>query len=121
MLEADAVVCATGYRPGDVTTLLGDAASICRRDDAGRPLVARDYRLLTTPDSGAAVYVQGGVTEHTHGITSSLLSNNAVRAQEILDSLLSRITAARAGEAGAAPADSNGRSTYAHAAVGVVG
>lgn len=121
VLEADAVVCATGYRPGDVTTLLGDAASICRRDDAGRPLVARDYRLLTTPDSGAAVYVQGGVTEHTHGITSSLLSNNAVRAQEILDSLLSRITAARAGEAGAAPADSNGRSTYAHAAVGVVG
>jgi L-ornithine N5-oxygenase len=34
----------------------------------------------------AAVYLQGG-TEHTHGISSSLLSNTAVRAGEILASI----------------------------------
>ncbi|MEV0505808.1 L-lysine 6-monooxygenase, partial [Streptomyces spectabilis] len=37
----------------------------------------------------AAVYLQGG-TEHTHGLTSTLLSNTAVRAGEIRDSLLAR-------------------------------
>lgn len=87
VLDADAVVCATGYRHGDVTALLGDTASMLRRDEEGRPLVARDYRLLTEPACGAALYVQGGATEHSHGITSSLLSNNAVRSKEILDSI----------------------------------
>ncbi|MGW9476834.1 lysine N(6)-hydroxylase/L-ornithine N(5)-oxygenase family protein [Saccharomonospora azurea] len=90
VLDADVVVCATGYRPGDVTALFGDAAAVFRRDDEGRPLVARDYRMLTDLGGDAAVYVQGGATEHSHGITSSLLSNNAVRSQEILDSVLRR-------------------------------
>lgn len=121
VLDADALVCATGYRPSEVTTLLGDAASICRRDDEGRPLVARDYRLLTTPDSGAAVYVQGGSTEHTHGITSSLLSNNAVRAQEILDSVVARVSETKGGEPGPGTTDSEGRSAYAHEIVGMAG
>jgi L-ornithine N5-oxygenase len=35
------------------------------------------------------IYLQGG-TEHTHGITSALLSNTAIRVGEILDSLLDR-------------------------------
>ncbi|WP_007024388.1 hypothetical protein [Saccharomonospora iraqiensis] len=38
----------------------------------------------------AGICVQGGEVEHTHGITASLLSNNAVRSGEILESLLTR-------------------------------
>jgi len=35
------------------------------------------------------IYLQGG-TEHSHGITSSLLSNTAVRVGEILASIVDR-------------------------------
>lgn len=86
-LTADVIVYATGYRPGDPLALLGDLADSCVRDAHGRPAVQRDYRLTTTGDVTAGVYVQGGCTEHTHGITSSLLSNNAIRAGEILRSV----------------------------------
>ncbi|WP_329520308.1 lysine N(6)-hydroxylase/L-ornithine N(5)-oxygenase family protein [Spirillospora sp. NBC_01491] len=89
VLDSDVVVCATGYRPFDALGLLGPAAALCRRDGEGRPLVERDYRVSTGPSVTAGVYLQGG-TEHTHGITSSLLSNGAVRAGEILDSILAR-------------------------------
>ncbi|MFJ9931854.1 lysine N(6)-hydroxylase/L-ornithine N(5)-oxygenase family protein [Streptomyces virginiae] len=88
-LEADVVVFATGYRPADPLGLLGEVAGRCLRDDAGRVRVERDYRIATDPELRCGIYVQGG-TEHTHGITSSLLSNTAVRVGEILDSLLGR-------------------------------
>ncbi|MFJ6782789.1 lysine N(6)-hydroxylase/L-ornithine N(5)-oxygenase family protein [Streptomyces yangpuensis] len=88
-LDADVVVFATGYRPADPLGLLGDVAERCLRDDAGRVRVERDYRIATDPALRCGIYVQGG-TEHTHGITSSLLSNTAVRVGEILDSLLGR-------------------------------
>jgi L-ornithine N5-monooxygenase len=86
VLDADAVVCATGYRPADPLPLLGPLARHCRRDDLGRPAVERDYRLCTGPDLRCGIYLQGG-TEHSHGLTSSLLSNTAVRAGEILHSI----------------------------------
>ncbi|MFB7171713.1 lysine N(6)-hydroxylase/L-ornithine N(5)-oxygenase family protein [Streptomyces sp. NPDC056254] len=89
VLEADAVVFATGYRPADPLGLLGEVAGRCLRDEAGRVRVERDYRIATDPALRCGIYVQGG-TEHTHGITSSLLSNTAVRVGEILDSLLGR-------------------------------
>ncbi|WP_030843637.1 lysine N(6)-hydroxylase/L-ornithine N(5)-oxygenase family protein [Streptomyces sp. NRRL F-4474] len=88
-LDADVVVFATGYRPADPLGLLGEAAERCLRDDEGRVRVRRDYRIATDPALRCGIYVQGG-TEHTHGITSSLLSNTAVRVGEILDSLLGR-------------------------------
>ncbi|WP_046775781.1 lysine N(6)-hydroxylase/L-ornithine N(5)-oxygenase family protein [Streptomyces yangpuensis] len=88
-LDADVVVFATGYRPADPLDLLGDVAERCLRDDAGRVRVERDYRIATDAALRCGIYVQGG-TEHTHGITSSLLSNTAVRVGEILDSLLGR-------------------------------
>ncbi|TWP52434.1 lysine N(6)-hydroxylase/L-ornithine N(5)-oxygenase family protein [Lentzea tibetensis] len=89
VLDADVVVLATGYREADPTRLLGSLAATCTRDDAGRFAVARDYRLVTSLRGG--LYLQGG-TEHTHGITSSLLSNVAVRSGEILDSVLTNTT-----------------------------
>ncbi|WP_346051896.1 MULTISPECIES: lysine N(6)-hydroxylase/L-ornithine N(5)-oxygenase family protein [Amycolatopsis] len=88
VLDADLLVYATGYLPADPTPLLGELARECRRDEHGRLRVERDYRLVT-PGLGGAIYLQGG-TEHSHGITSSLLSNTAVRVGEILTSIVER-------------------------------
>lgn len=87
-VRADALVCATGFEPGDIRDLLGDAASSCVFAD-GRPVVGRDYRLTTTADTCVGVYLNGGV-EATHGLSSTLLSNIAVRAGEIVDSVVAR-------------------------------
>ncbi|CAL9582489.1 L-ornithine N(5)-monooxygenase [Streptomyces sp. enrichment culture] len=95
VLDADVVVYATGYSPADPTGLLGPVAEHCLRDEEGRVRVERDYRLTTDPELRCSIYLQGG-TEHTHGITSSLLSNTAVRVGEILDSILDRGPAAPA-------------------------
>ncbi|MEV6896480.1 lysine N(6)-hydroxylase/L-ornithine N(5)-oxygenase family protein [Amycolatopsis sp. NPDC051372] len=89
VLDADAVVYATGYLPADPTPLLGELAAGCRRDAEGRLRVERDYRITTDAAVRGGLYLQGG-TEHTHGITSSLLSNTAVRVGEILRSIVDR-------------------------------
>lgn len=88
-LQADAVVFATGYVPTDVRPILGELDRHCNHDETGRPALDRDYRIRTSDRVTTGLYLQGG-TEHTHGITSSLLSNTAVRAGEILDSVLAR-------------------------------
>jgi L-ornithine N5-monooxygenase len=86
-VDADVVVYSTGYRPANPVRLLGNLKAHCRRDAAGRLEIGRDYRLATASDLRCGIYLQGG-TEHTHGITSSLLSNTAVRVGEILASIL---------------------------------
>ncbi|SDR27352.1 lysine N(6)-hydroxylase/L-ornithine N(5)-oxygenase family protein [Thermostaphylospora chromogena] len=88
-LAADAVVYCTGYRPVDPLDLLGAAGEYCLRDEDGRLRVDRDHRVLTSPGMRCGIYLQGA-TEHTHGITSTLLSTTAVRAGEIVRSLLDR-------------------------------
>ena len=87
MLTADLVVHATGYRPDDPAALLGELAGRCHRDDAGRLVVHRDYRVATADGLTAGIYVQGA-TEHSHGLGSTLLSNVAVRAGEISRSIV---------------------------------
>ncbi|MEU9999824.1 lysine N(6)-hydroxylase/L-ornithine N(5)-oxygenase family protein [Streptomyces sp. NPDC048370] len=89
VLDADVVVLATGYSQADPIGLLGDVAKSCHLDDEGRVRVERDYRIATDPELRCGIYLQGG-TEHTHGITSSLLSNTAIRVGEILDSIVDR-------------------------------
>ncbi|MBQ1095331.1 SidA/IucD/PvdA family monooxygenase [Streptomyces sp. b94] len=89
LLDADVVVLATGYSPADPLGLLGEVADRCLRDDEGLVRVERDYRIATDPGLRCGIYLQGG-TEHTHGITSSLLSNTAIRVGEILESILAR-------------------------------
>ncbi|MFB7358220.1 lysine N(6)-hydroxylase/L-ornithine N(5)-oxygenase family protein [Streptomyces gardneri] len=86
-LDADVVVLATGYSPADPIGLLGDVARHCHRDEQGRIRVERDYRVATDAELRCGIYLQGG-TEHTHGITSSLLSNTAIRVGEILESVV---------------------------------
>lgn len=85
-VRADAIVYATGYRPGDPAALLGELAGQCLRDEQGRLRIGRDYRIQTEPELEAAIYLQGS-TEHSHGISSSLLSNAAIRAGEIAEAL----------------------------------
>jgi L-ornithine N5-oxygenase len=89
VLDCDVVVYATGYRPTDPLRLLGSLRTRCRRDERGRPVVDRDYRVATDTALRAGVYLQGS-TEHTHGISSSLLSATAVRAGQILTSITTR-------------------------------
>ena len=60
----------------------------------GRVRVGRDYRVETTEAARAGIYLQGA-TEHTHGLGSTLLSNVAVRAGEILASVLAGTPADR--------------------------
>ncbi|MER5878659.1 SidA/IucD/PvdA family monooxygenase [Streptomyces sp. NPDC001910] len=87
IISSDLLVHATGYRPRDLDTLLGRASKLCLRDDKDAVLVGRDHRVEFTSEVTAGIYVQGA-TEHTHGLTSTLLSTTAVRSGEILDSLL---------------------------------
>ncbi|OQR64132.1 L-lysine 6-monooxygenase [Streptomyces maremycinicus] len=87
VLAADVLVLATGYRPRDLASLLGEAAKVCLRDDGDEVRVGRDHRVETVPEVTAGLYLQGG-TEHTHGLTSTLLSTVAVRAEEIHRSVL---------------------------------
>ncbi|MEU6129431.1 lysine N(6)-hydroxylase/L-ornithine N(5)-oxygenase family protein [Saccharopolyspora sp. NPDC047091] len=87
VLDSDVLVYATGCRPGDPGRFLGRTWEECLRDGDGQVQVDRDYRVRTTDGVRGGVYFQGG-TEHTHGITSSLLSNGAVRAGDIRESIL---------------------------------
>jgi L-ornithine N5-oxygenase len=88
-LDADVLVYATGYRSGDPLTLLGEAGEYCLRRPEGGLRVDRDYRVATTGELRCGIYLQGA-TEHTHGITSTLLSNTAVRTGDIVRSLAAR-------------------------------
>lgn len=89
LLDADVLVCATGYLPADPSSVLGAMTGLFRTDERGMLRIDRDYRLQPRSGLDCGVYLQGG-TEHSHGITSSLLSNVAVRAGEILSSVRSR-------------------------------
>ncbi|MFC6083093.1 lysine N(6)-hydroxylase/L-ornithine N(5)-oxygenase family protein [Sphaerisporangium aureirubrum] len=91
VLTADLLVHATGYRPQDISTLLGRTAKLCLRDDEDAIRVDRDHRVTLPPEVTAGIYLQGA-TEHTHGLTSTLLSTTAIRAAEIHTSLLTHRT-----------------------------
>jgi L-ornithine N5-oxygenase len=95
MLRADAIVFATGYTPSDASDLLGDTGRYCLRDTEGRLSLRRDFRVETSPLVAGGIYVQGAC-EGSHGLSSSLLSTTAVRAGEILRSLLDARAAAPA-------------------------
>ena len=78
-------------------TMLGDFDRHFLRAAAGRHRVERDYRLVPASGLTAGVYLQGG-TEHTHGLSSALLSNIAIRSGEIADSIVLRRTQRELGD-----------------------
>ncbi|CAM3127259.1 SidA/IucD/PvdA family monooxygenase [Prescottella defluvii] len=82
-LACDALVLATGFSAAPLESLFGASLPEVRVDRG----IGRDYRLEAGPGVRGGIYLQGG-TEKTHGLTASLLSNVAVRAGEILNSIL---------------------------------
>ena len=84
-LDCDAVIYATGFAPMSLPDILGDLCDPTVYAVDG-PEVERDYRLRTAREISGAIYLQGG-TEHTHGLSSSLISNIAVRCGEIVESI----------------------------------
>lgn len=92
VLDADALVLATGYLPADHGAALHELHDVLEHDDLGRLRVDRDHRLRLGADALGRIYLQGG-TEHSHGLSSSLLSIGAVRAAEILSSVTARAEA----------------------------
>lgn len=90
VLESDAVIYATGYRPADPREVLGSLAEHCLRDDQDRLRINRNYELATDAEVACGIYLQGA-TEHTHGLGSGLLSNLAVRSGEIVRSIAERL------------------------------
>ncbi|WP_394618749.1 lysine N(6)-hydroxylase/L-ornithine N(5)-oxygenase family protein [Lentzea sp. JNUCC 0626] len=81
-LEVDAAVFATGFRAADTRGLLGPSIDGSSSFEGDLPIVERDYRLRLrgVPER---IFLNGGV-QHSHGLTSSLLSNVAMRAADIL-------------------------------------
>jgi L-ornithine N5-oxygenase len=89
-IVVDLAVCATGYDEMAVEEMLGDLDGYLMRDGDGRYVVERDYRLLTSPALRCGIYLQGA-TERTHGLSSSLLSNVAVRGGDIVASMVEQM------------------------------
>ena len=85
-LRAAAVIFATGFEPTPVADMLGDLANATRADRHGRPALDRLYRLQTADEITGQIFVQGN-SEHTHGLTSTLLSNIAIRSGEITEDI----------------------------------
>ena len=88
-IDVDLLICATGYEPMNPAAILEELDGYCVRDEENRYCVERDYRVVTSPDLRCGIYFQGG-TEHTHGLSSSLLSNIAIRSGEIVESIIRR-------------------------------
>lgn len=89
----DALVVATGYRRDAHAALLDSLAP--HLGDALAAGVARDYRLATPAHFKPRIYLQG-CCEDSHGLSDTLLSVLARRADEIAASLAGRAPAARA-------------------------
>lgn len=84
-LTFDAIVFATGFQPFDLRDLLGSTIDTEAAFDECLPIVKRDYSL-DLPSIDGRIYLNGGV-QHSHGLTSTLLSNVAIRSAEILDAI----------------------------------
>lgn len=65
---------------------MGSLSPLCKRDSENRLQVDLDYRVTTTGALDCGIYLQGP-TEHSHGLSSTLLSNTAVRAGAIVESI----------------------------------
>lgn len=87
VVDADALIFGTGYQPADPGRVCTSMAPYCRSDERGRLKVRRDYRVELTGPAAGGLFVLGA-SEHSHGLSATLLSNMAVRAGEVLDAIL---------------------------------
>jgi L-ornithine N5-monooxygenase len=81
--RVDALIYATGYRPVDPSRFLGPLSDLCKRDPENRLEVDLNYRVVTSSGMTCGIYLQGP-TEYSHGLSSTLLSNTAIRAGKIV-------------------------------------
>lgn len=88
-VECDAVVVASGYGWSKDHALLTELAPHFVRGESGEVCLGRDYSVATGPELAAGLYLQG-YEEATHGISATVLSLIANRAQDIVDSILAR-------------------------------
>ncbi len=85
-LTFDAIIFATGFTPFDLRDLLGASIDIGSGFKRDLPVVNRDYSI-DLPNISGRIYLNGGV-QHSHGLTSNLLSNVAIRSSEILEAII---------------------------------
>ncbi|MET0793430.1 MAG: lysine N(6)-hydroxylase/L-ornithine N(5)-oxygenase family protein [Polyangiaceae bacterium] len=78
----DAVVLATGYERKQHLELLAPLAQYL-----GDHAVDRNYRLISSPNLRAGIFLQGAC-ESSHGLSDTLLSVTAIRTAEIGDALV---------------------------------
>ncbi|MGW1641553.1 lysine N(6)-hydroxylase/L-ornithine N(5)-oxygenase family protein [Streptomyces lavendulae] len=80
----DAAVLATGFDHREAGDLLTDLEPHLVRDTSGELVIRRDYSVQTTPGFRPRIFLHGAA-EHTHGLTSPVLSVLAHKAARILD------------------------------------
>lgn len=88
-LTTDAVVLATGHRERPLDRLLAGLDPHLRRDNAERPRIDADFRLVLDPAitaAGCHVYVQNA-ERHTHGVGAPDLGLAAWRSATVLNTL----------------------------------
>lgn len=86
-IEADILICATGYQPRSVTQLCdSDVLECFRRSPSGKPEIARDYRIATNGELEPPVFTQSDC-EDSHGLSANLLSLLAIRSGEIAEAV----------------------------------
>lgn len=91
--RSDYLVCATGYVPNEIDEILApELAQRLQRDAQERPRFSRTYQLEFESSTIAPIYCVG-MNQYSHGLTSTLLSNIAIRSGEILEDLKMRICA----------------------------
>ncbi|MFI7387548.1 lysine N(6)-hydroxylase/L-ornithine N(5)-oxygenase family protein [Streptomyces sp. NPDC049813] len=85
-LTTDAVVLATGYQERPLDQLLSGLDPYLRRDNAERPRIDEQFRLVLDKTVQGSVYVQNA-ERHTHGVGAPDLGLAAWRSATILNTL----------------------------------
>ncbi|MFW1080069.1 hypothetical protein CGG83_05095 [Vibrio parahaemolyticus] len=82
----DCVIFATGYEYSNVDHILGSLSQYIVRDEHGNIKISKNHLIETTDNFQVPIFLQGA-TEHSHGLTSSLLSVLSTRANTIVNTL----------------------------------
>lgn len=84
---ADYLICATGFKPSSISKLLDESfAKRIQLDEDQEYILDRNYRLNFGSLPGPLVY-SISMSENSHGLTATLISNMAVRAGEIISDI----------------------------------
>ncbi|MFH4355526.1 MAG: SidA/IucD/PvdA family monooxygenase [Neisseriaceae bacterium] len=93
-LEVDCLVCATGFQAPEWRKILEQVKQYRFKDRL--PETTRNYQLKSSESGqGCPIYFNGG-TEHLHGLSATLLSVTAARAEKILNSILKQLERSKA-------------------------